>query len=343
MVPITIDNLNFLDIELTNWCNADCPMCARTNDDGTPASELINNSHLTLDLLDRQIGSKIFSQVNTIGFVGSLGDATMNPECLEVMQYCRHHNPTALLGIATNGGARSEDFWRALGSIKDMKVTFGIDGLEDTNHLYRRNVVWSKLMRNVKAFIEAGGQAIWQYIVFKHNEHQIEDAKKLSEELGFVAFNQIYSVKWQVRNWVNFTKIERSLVWPVANGTYYLEPPKSQIQSNVNSDSPSFNLDQKIKCEVASDGTYRVMIRANGVVQPCCMLGELSRHQFRDLVDHPNDINLNYHTLEEILQGSFFSRLYNGINGGPERLQTCFFHCGIGESSNRLQYKDSVQ
>ena len=337
MVPITVDNLNFLDIELTNWCNANCPMCARTNDDGTPASELINNSHLTLDLIDRQIGSKIVSQVNTIGCVGSLGDAIMNPECLEIMQYFRHHNATALIGLSTNGGVRSEKFWSELGSIPGMRANFAIDGLADTNHLYRRNVDWTKLIRNVKAFIAAGGEATWQYIIFKHNEHQVEEARQLSEELGFNAFTPIYTVKWQVRNWSDFNKIDKTMAWPVDNGLYYLEPPKSQLQSTVQLDAPKFNLTKKIKCEVASDGVYRIMIRANGVVQPCCMLGELSRHQFTELVDNPDDINLNHRSLEEILTGSFFNRLYAGINGGPERLQTCFYHCGIGESHNRLQ------
>lgn len=26
MVPITVDNLSNIDMELTNWCNADCPI-----------------------------------------------------------------------------------------------------------------------------------------------------------------------------------------------------------------------------------------------------------------------------------------------------------------------------
>ena len=31
-----------------------------------------------------------------------------------------------------------------------VKVVFGIDGLEDTNHLYRRNVKFEKVIANAK-------------------------------------------------------------------------------------------------------------------------------------------------------------------------------------------------
>ena len=89
-------------------------------------------------------------------------------------------------GIHTNGGVRSEDFWRALGRVLPKGkgyVRFGIDGLENTIHVYRRNVRWQILMRNVKAFVAAGGNAEWDYIVFRHNEHQVEQARALARKI----------------------------------------------------------------------------------------------------------------------------------------------------------------
>ena len=43
-------------------------------------------------------------------------------------------------------------------------------------------------MENAKAFINAGGIARWDFIAFAHNEHQIEEAKALAEQMGFVKF-----------------------------------------------------------------------------------------------------------------------------------------------------------
>jgi len=335
--PITIENLTTFDIELSNWCNANCPMCARNNFDGTPNSDLINKDHLTLKVLDQHIGAKIFSGMKHIGFCGMLGDAIMNPECLDIMQYLDDVAPQSQIGLMTNGGTRNEQFWSALGKIKNLTVCFAIDGLEDTNHLYRRNVQWSKLMRNIKAYRDSGGKAIWQYIVFQHNEHQVEQAQKLSEDLGFVSFDKIYTAKWQIRNWVNFDAIETSVRWPVDNGAYYLYPPNSQPMPSISSSSRTFNLKQEVKCKAASDGQYLLTIRADGIVQPCCMLGEFSVHEFSKLCDDPTDINLNYHTLEEILNSTFYKRLFSGINGGADRLQSCYYHCGLGEKENRYQ------
>jgi hypothetical protein len=44
--------------------------------------------------------------------------------------------------------------------------------LEDTNHLYRENVEWKKIMENARAFISAGGTAHWDMLIFDHNKHQ---------------------------------------------------------------------------------------------------------------------------------------------------------------------------
>jgi hypothetical protein len=43
-------------------------------------------------------------------------------------------------------------------------------------------------MANVKAFIDAGGNAVWEYLIFEHNEHQVEQARQMSKDLGFVIF-----------------------------------------------------------------------------------------------------------------------------------------------------------
>ena len=34
-------------------------------------------------------------------------------------------------------------------------------------------------------FIEAGGVAYWDMLVFKHNEHQIEEVRQLAKNMGF--------------------------------------------------------------------------------------------------------------------------------------------------------------
>ena len=57
------------------------------------------------------------------------------------------------------------------------EVNFSVDGLEDTNHLYRQGVKWEKVEDNMVAFCDAGWIIKWTFLVFRHNEHQVNIAR----------------------------------------------------------------------------------------------------------------------------------------------------------------------
>ena len=57
-------------------------------------------------------------------------------------------------------------------------------------HLYRQNVVWENVERNMRAFIDVRGRARWDYIIFGHNEHQVEEAEALAESWGVERFQR---------------------------------------------------------------------------------------------------------------------------------------------------------
>ena len=146
---ITIENINHINAELSNFCNSACPMCPRYDSDLNLIKDISNNSHTTLDDIKNKIGEKVISQLKLFRSCGNLGDGSMNPECLEIYQYVKSINNKTKLLLNTNGGARDTAFWQELAKL-DVTVVFSIDGLEDTNHLYRRNVKWTKLWNNVE-------------------------------------------------------------------------------------------------------------------------------------------------------------------------------------------------
>ena len=90
----------------------------------------------------------------------------------------------------THAGAKSSEWWEELAEVlgENGSVTFSVDGLEDTTLVHRQYVQWDKVVP-MKAFIGAGGRARWDYLVFKHNEHQVEEAERFAEDLGFEEFN----------------------------------------------------------------------------------------------------------------------------------------------------------
>ena len=331
MSYITIDNLNTINVELTNYCNAACPMCARFKWDGELNKEKVNSVHTSLSLIKNKIPIKVIEQLKRFYSVGTYGDPLMNPECFQIYEWIKMHNENCKLEMHSNGGGRSTDFWSALGSL-GVGVMFGIDGLADTNHLYRRNVQWDTLIKNVKVFIKAGGIARWKYIIFKHNEHQIDEARTLSKELGFKNFGPVFSDRWKESNWVTgeLREMDKMKV-----DDYYIEKPMSQKDKYYQSTSvkvyndEQFNMQKKIVCQVFSNGVHEIYIRANGYVQPCCMLGDLDVHESKNLIKDFDLVNLNKTSLEDILNGEYFKSLDKGIAGGPERLKNCFYTCGV--------------
>ena len=348
MSYITVENLNVINAELTNWCNAGCPMCQRFDWKLNLVKGVTNTKHTTLKLIKEKIGSKIISQLNSFFSNGIVGDAIMNPECLEIYEYVKSKG-TCDLTLHTNGGARNKEFWRDLAKIP-VYVVFAIDGLEDTNHLYRRNVKWNKLMENVEAYINAGGKAGWRMLIFKHNQHQVEEAKALSKKMGFRQFNSAFSERWveyslegQFRDIdklkVDDYYLEKPIQQPDKVGRYgsykgsgYVDDDQwSQDIREKDVDAKDDFKTRKIVCQSCSNDRYMVLVHGDGCVTPCCMLGNPNIHEVKNIIDNYSEINLNDSTLEEILNGSVFKELEKGIAGveGSYRLQTCYSSCKV--------------
>lgn len=192
----TWEKLSQIHIELTNSCNAACPMCTRFFGNSPLIRPDLELGQITLDKFKKYFPKEVMDKMEVILFCGVHGDPCVAKDVYEICEYIAEVNPNTCVRMNTNGGMRNPEFWSKMGKLFASKekgpwswrITFSIDGLEDTNHLYRRNVVWDKLYANVKAYLETGAQAEWDFLIFKHNEHQLQEAKALSKELGFYAF-----------------------------------------------------------------------------------------------------------------------------------------------------------
>ena len=188
--------------EPTDKCNSACPMCPRYDDHGYETKTL-SNSEWTLKDFKKAWPVEFIQGLHKILACGNFGDPCACKEFVDIYEYVREVKSGIGLACNTNGSLRTPSWWARLGAVmradqnKGNYCTFSLDGLEDTNHLYRRNTVWSKIMVNAQAFIDAGGIAHWDYIVFEHNEHQVEEARKLAKNMGFQNFNVKRTTRWQ--------------------------------------------------------------------------------------------------------------------------------------------------
>ncbi len=177
-------------LEVTERCNASCPQCAR-NINGGEVNPQLHNAELSLDDVRTILKPEFIKQLKRLYMCGNYGDPISANDTLEIFEYIRSHNDKMQLSFHTNASAKTPDWWSRLPAAmgKSHYVVFSVDGLEDTNHLYRQGTVWKKIMENARAFIAAGGRARWDYIVFGHNEHQVEEARALATSMGFEKFN----------------------------------------------------------------------------------------------------------------------------------------------------------
>lgn len=184
---INISDIGRLQIELTNYCNAACPLCLRND----IASKHLNSTNLSFQTLKDRLSKYKWPNLDIVDLCGHVDEPTLHPDFLAIVDYLLALNTRLEVHIATNGGARNTQFWSKLGCLsrdRRVVVVFGIDGLESTNHIYRKNVKWASLQRNYKAFIQNGGFAKWQFIPFEHNHHEIEKAQRVADLEGFKKF-----------------------------------------------------------------------------------------------------------------------------------------------------------
>ncbi len=326
---IKIDAINHINAELSNYCNAACPMCARFDHKQNLIKALTNNSHTTLDDIKIRVGERVIKNLGTFRSCGNVGDGSMNPECLDIYEFVRKINKKTSLEMNTNGGARNPIFFKEMAKL-GVDMTFSIDGLKHTNHLYRRNVNWDKLMANVEAFISAGGRAYWDYLIFKHNQHQVVEAEDMSKKMGFAGFQRKSTTRWDDfdsdGNWIQRNKISIDGRW--------LEKPTKELQEKYANEQDQKHKEvqrKRINCNSFYNGNVEIFIHANGNISPCCWLGDLSIHESKNIIDDYKYVNIRHSSLEEILEGNYFNELWRGIKGEPQsyKLQTCENVCGV--------------
>ena len=193
-----LDNVKEIHIEPTSLCNAECPMCAR-NVYGKMVNPYIRLKSLPLQWFEKNITPKQIKKLDKVFFCGNVGDPASAPELLDIIAYFKSHNSNLVVGLNSNGGLKTTEWWRKLGQLLDGALdycVFSIDGLDDTNHLYRRNVQWQKVVKNTTAFISTGASAHWDMLVFEHNKHQVQEAKEQADQMGFKWFRSKETDRW---------------------------------------------------------------------------------------------------------------------------------------------------
>ncbi len=361
--PMYVDNhLETVHLEMTDKCNASCPQCAR-NKLGGVENPYLKQTELKLEDIQKIFPPHLVGELKRLYMCGNYGDPIVAKDTLEAFCYFRQHNADIKLSLNTNGSLQNRNWWQRLAQVIGKKgdVKFGIDGLEDTHHLYRRKTQFATIIDNAQAFIEAGGQAVWEFIVFRHNEHQVEEARRLAHTLSFSQF----TVKKTGRFFSNQKlggKEQQEVCDKKGSIEYHLEKPLHEKYQNKSLEKEQQIISQfgsmheylnqtPIRCKVAREKS--VYVSAEGLVFPCCWtanqmyLWYFPREgtpiwQFIKTTGGKEAIDAKKIPVKKIVRGDFFKKIktsWSCQSLEQGKLKVCAKTCGTLFD----QFKDQYQ
>lgn len=334
---LDINEIQTIQLDHSSRCNLSCPQCARNINGGKQVNPEMNIGDLSVEdykiILEPFDCSKI-----TIFHCGNFGDCLASPTFDETFDYCVSEGVGRIV-IVTNGSLRSKKWWRELpkraGNTR-LLVTFSIDGLEDTNHLYRVNSNFNKIMENAQEYIKSGGSARWDFIEFEHNYHEIDRAERLSKELGFDYFNVKYTARFAERNKNTIQNKKDKEVKDRKDN-----PNQKDIQK-ITSEYKDFNdyaMRTPISCKYKKQKT--IFIDMNMCLWPCCWhgapkhldLNNIQRQGFEHIFQmYGRDFNSLRKHGWKVLEHDFFKNYLEMSWSKPDskfkRLYTCGRTCG---------------
>ena len=294
-------------IEPTSKCTLECPLCDRTWFYETFKKR--NLHEINVDHIVKFVG--VNAQVS---MCGNNGDPIYHSKFLELCKKFKDNNCS--LHIHTNGSAKTKAWWQNLKNIltKGDCITFALDGLEDTNHLYRKNAKWDSIMTAVKTLKDNDFKIIWQFIPFKHNQHQIHDAKNLSKVLGFDEFKLLPSDRW----------LGNKDLMPDKEyvGMYHEHQKSVLVDANYESGMSPVCLEN----DLPSDDLY---IDAEGDFYPCCWMGTY-RYKYKSVFSpKQKSFNIKDNTLNQILENDSIKEFFASTKQFTSAHGCCKIQCGV--------------
>jgi len=172
-----------ISIEPTTTCNLQCPECP---------SGLRKFSRPT-GMLKRETMEEIIKQLGDYLFYVTLyfqGEPLMNKLFTEFVKMLKQNK--IVVGTSTNAHFLSEEKSKEIIESGLDRLIVSLDGADaETYAKYRRGGEFEMVLKNIENLIKlrktSKSQTPFvelQFIVFKHNEHQIDEIKKLGRKLG---------------------------------------------------------------------------------------------------------------------------------------------------------------
>ena len=239
-----------ISIEPTTSCNLRCPEC--------PSG--LRNFTRPIGMLNKALFQKAIVEIkHTTTYLTFYfqGEPYLNPQFLEMVKIADEHK----IYTSTSTNAHYLTKANALDTIKSglKRIIISIDGTtQDVYEKYRVGGDLNKVLEGTKNLIEAKRElgssfpkVVFQFLVFKPNQHQIQDLRKLASLIG-----------------VDEVKLKTAQIYDFENGNELI-PSLDQYARYKKNDSGKYQIKSKLlnKCWKLWNSC---VITWDGKVLPCC-------------------------------------------------------------------------
>lgn len=239
-----------LMVEPTNHCNLKCPLCPSGNGDMTRERGIMPFEHFKQVFegqADRLLLLMLWNQ----------GEPFINKNLTDMIRLASHHNVPTLTSTNVHYIKTKADAQDIVDSgLSELVVS--LDGVTHETYVqyrvggnFNRVLDGIRLLVQAKKDLQANHPVIHlQFIIMKHNEHEIETARKLARELG-----------------VDRLSLKTAQVYSDTDAKTFL--PSDEKLSRYDYKAEELSTKSKIS-NTCRHLWYSTVINWDGAVSPCC-------------------------------------------------------------------------
>lgn len=173
----------FVSIEPTTSCNLRCPQCPSGLREFTRPTGMLQNDFFENTIL------QLKKHVHSLTFYFQ-GEPYLNPAFLNMVAIANQHRIYTI--TSTNAHYMNEENAKQTVLSKLDKLIISVDGItQEVYEQYRIGGQLSKVMEGTREILKQKKllkakhpHVVWQFVVFKSNQHQVEAVRKLGKEMG---------------------------------------------------------------------------------------------------------------------------------------------------------------
>jgi len=325
-----------LYLDPVGYCNLHCPFCP-TGDDSLMRDKKKLQLATFKHVIDH-LGPYLFKV-----FLYNWGEPLLNKDLPEMIRYVKKYH--VVTEISTNlSFPLSEEYAEEFVSSGLDIMLCSVDGSQETYEKYRVGGDYELTMKNIGLLNTIRKKKnlktpflIWRFLVFRHNQHEMDIARKKAKELDveirflkpFVPLRKpewvstiprfsSYKIDRQTNERVNFELAKTITVSNKEKHTeQVLNPSKNEVVKTVTVPNQENNEENRqsdrktkfsdIKKNIPKPCTWlwsAIVINANGSVSPCCAI-ENQQNDFGNLEDTFETVwnNQNYQSARAIFRG----------------------------------------